>query len=273
MRRQATEEAIKLLTTRLASGAPGSIAGGSMSMGLTGPAEFADVAEAGPSTSQALVCYPGNGTASNQAGTSRALVCLPETGATKGGVAPPAGCGDPASIVRETREDSAGKTKDSRRRQTRQAAQKRIKKKGRKGVESSNEDDDEEEWVMSDWDTDSDSDKEFHPTVRKKSGKADAPKKRGRPRKNKPAMVDSSLEAEFALAYLQNSNVQEIVRTLEISNAELPAYSVQQARELLAKSKVILPSWRQNSCSLMLWRQVVDSGHTFKVIPFLACMD
>ena len=58
-------------------------------------------------------------------------------------------------------------------------------------------------------------------------------KQAGEAKKNK---LDPSLEAEFALAMLENSALREIVDLLKISRAELPAMSAEEARTLLAAS-------------------------------------
>jgi hypothetical protein len=54
--------------------------------------------------------------------------------------------------------------------------------------------------------------------------------------KQKKSQVDASLEAEFALAMLENNSLREIVDLLKISRAELPAMSADEARNLLAAS-------------------------------------
>lgn len=52
----------------------------------------------------------------------------------------------------------------------------------------------------------------------------------------KRSKLDPSLEAEFALAMLENNSLREIVDLLKISRAELPAMSAEEARSLLATS-------------------------------------
>lgn len=69
---------------------------------------------------------------------------------------------------------------------------------------------------------------------------ANKKKKKGRKKKTaakkKSSKLDPSLEAEFALAMIENSSLREIVDLLKISRAELPAMSAEEARHLLAES-------------------------------------
>ena len=61
-------------------------------------------------------------------------------------------------------------------------------------------------------------------------------RKRKQAGQQKRSKLDPSLEAEFALAMLENNSLREIVDLLKISRAELPAMSVDEARHLLAAS-------------------------------------
>lgn len=247
MRRQANEEAIKLLTSRFAPGAPSSIAGGSMSMGLPDPADFAEV---GPTSSTALVCHPGTAAASDQAGTSRALVCLGETDLRLDQAGPSAGADHPMPSDHVPPAEPVVDKGRAGQPPKRRAKSTRAGRKGGTQLGSDNEQE-EEEWQSSE-ENFTDSDDEYvakRKKARKKKGTArggtvGAPKKRGRPPKASKASqgmgLDAGLEAEFALALLESENVQQIVQALQIANAELPAYNVQQARDLLAQSKVSL---------------------------------
>ena len=119
--------------------------------------------------------------------------------------------------------------------------------------------DGDDEWQASEQEKNTDSDDEYagntKPARSKEkstihASKAARPnKRRGRPPKKRHGMeIDASLEAEFALAVLQNENLQTIVHTLQISNAELPAFSVDEAKELLANSQVFLHSQVSLDC-------------------------
>lgn len=238
MRRQANEEAIKLLTNNQEPNMPTSVVGGIVTLGLTPPLENEQGLHAGLSTSNALICCPEHVVDETQAGTSRALVCLADVHVQDDGTSHDGHKGLTQGHLEEVLERSR------RRPRTHVATAPNTAGQADEG----NADDDD--WRTSDA-HESGSDDEL-------TGKQDArrnkkhdggeaktvvKKKRGRPRKkqkthNTSGMADPSLEAEFALVLLENPNVQQIVKTLEISNAELPAYNAQQAKDLLRSSKV-----------------------------------
>lgn len=78
---------------------------------------------------------------------------------------------------------------------------------------------------------------ETEPQGGKGKGKKGSKKqKQARQAQQKRTKLDPSLEAEFALAMLENTSLREIVDLLKISRADLPAMSAEEARHLLAAS-------------------------------------